>query len=84
MHSIHPNARITPAVRAKIARSSEPSGVLAKRFGVSTETTRKWRKRRPEACLERLAEAGQLNWSRAALDSSGVAARRGARGDRAD
>ena len=33
MHQIHPNARTTPAVRAEIARSSEPSGVLAHRFG---------------------------------------------------
>ena len=36
MLSIHPNARTTPAVRQEIARSSEPTGVLAKRFGVST------------------------------------------------
>ena len=41
MHSIHPNARTTPAVRTKIARSVEPPGVLARRFGVSTETIRK-------------------------------------------
>jgi hypothetical protein len=33
MLQIHPNARTTPAVRAEIARSSEPSGVLARRFG---------------------------------------------------
>jgi hypothetical protein len=31
MHSVHPNARTTPAVRAEIARSSEPTGVLAQR-----------------------------------------------------
>ena len=49
MHSIHPNARTTPAVRREIALSAEPSGVLAKRFGVSTETIRIWRKRGPEA-----------------------------------
>ncbi|CAO3437285.1 Transposase [Azospirillum endophyticum] len=42
---IRPNARITPAVRAAIASSAEPSGVLAKRYGVSTETVRKWRHR---------------------------------------
>ena len=35
MHSVHPNARTTPAVRAEIARSSEPTGVLARRYGVS-------------------------------------------------
>ena len=37
MLQIHPNARTTPAVRAEIARSDEPSGVLARRYGVSTE-----------------------------------------------
>ncbi len=36
MLSIHPNARTTPAVRAEIARSTERSGVLAERHGVST------------------------------------------------
>jgi hypothetical protein len=40
MPQIHPNARTTPAVRAEIARSGEPSGVLALRFSVSTETIR--------------------------------------------
>ena len=47
MLQIHPNARTTPAVRAEIARSGEATGVLARRFGVSTETVRKWRKRGP-------------------------------------
>jgi transposase-like protein len=47
MLQIHPNARTTPAVRAEIARSQESSGALAKRFGVSAETIRKWRKRGP-------------------------------------
>jgi len=37
MLAIHPNARTTPAVRAEIARSGERSGVLAERYGVSTE-----------------------------------------------
>jgi transposase-like protein len=53
MPRIHPNARTTPAVRAEIARSGEPSGVLARRYGVSTETVRKWRKRGPDDCLDR-------------------------------
>ena len=48
MLQIHPNARTTPATRAEIARSSEPSGMLARRYGVSAETIRKWRKRGPE------------------------------------
>ena len=43
MHAIHANPRTTPAVRAEIARSTEPSGVLAQRYGVSTETIRKCR-----------------------------------------
>lgn len=29
MHSLHPQARTTPAVRIEIARSTEPTGVLA-------------------------------------------------------
>jgi transposase InsO family protein len=62
MHSIHPNARTTPAVRAEIARSSEPSGVLAKRFSVSTETIRKWRKRGPADCQDRSARPHKLPW----------------------
>ena len=59
MHSIHPNARTTPAARREIALSSEPSGVLARRFGVSTETIRKWRKRGPAACQDRSGPAPQ-------------------------
>src|SRR3954464_16060150 len=62
MLSIHPNARTTPAVRAEIARSSEPSGVLARRFGVSAETVRKWRKRGPGDCLDRSARPHKLPW----------------------
>jgi transposase-like protein len=50
MHQIHPNARTTPAVRAEIARSSAPTGLLAQRYGVSTETIRKWRKRGAADC----------------------------------
>ena len=38
MLAIHPQARTTPAARAEIARSPESSVVLAKRYGVSTET----------------------------------------------
>src|SRR4051794_41926458 len=62
MLSIHPNARTTPAVRAEIARSSEPSGVLARRFGVSAETVRKWRKRGVADCLDRSARPHKLPW----------------------
>ena len=46
MLQIHPNARTTPVIRAEIARSRERTGVLARRYGVSTETVRKWRQPR--------------------------------------
>src|SRR3954453_21809385 len=62
MLSIHPNARTTPAVRAEIARSAEPTGQLARRYGVSTETVRKWRKRGPGDCLDRSARPHTLPW----------------------
>src|SRR4028118_881790 len=62
MLQIHPNARTTPAVRAEIARSKESTGVLAQRFGVSTETIRKWRKRGPEDCLDHSARPHPLPW----------------------
>ena len=62
MHSVHPNARTTPTVRAEMARSSEPTGVLARRYGVSTETIRKWRKRGPDACQDRSARPHKLPW----------------------
>jgi len=62
MLQIHPNARTTPAVRAEIARSGEPTGVLARRFGVSTETVRQWRKRGPEDCLDHSAKPHKLPW----------------------
>ena len=62
MLAIHPNARTTPAVRAEIARSDEPTGVLARRFGVSTETVRKWRKRGPGDCLDHSARPHHPPW----------------------
>ena len=62
MPQIHANARTTPAVRAEIARSGEPSGTLAKRYGVSAETVRKWRKRGAGDCLDRSARPHRLAW----------------------
>ena len=62
MPTIHPNARTTPAVRAEIARSTEPTGVLAQRYGVSTETIRKWRKRGPADCQDRSSRPHKLPW----------------------
>ena len=62
MYQIHPNARTTPAVRAAIARSTEPSGVMAKRYGVSTETIRKWRKRGGDDCQDHASRPQHLRW----------------------
>ena len=63
MYAIHANARTTPAVRAEIARSREPTGVLAQRYGVSTETIRKWRKRGPQDCQDRSSRPHKLPWT---------------------
>ncbi len=62
MLHIHPNARTTPATRAEIARSAEPSGATAKRYGISAETVRKWRKRGAADCLDRSARPHHLPW----------------------
>jgi transposase InsO family protein len=62
MLHIHPNARTTPVTRAEIARSGEPSGVLAQRYGVSAETVRKWRKRGADDCRDRSARPHKLPW----------------------
>ncbi len=62
MHQIHPQARTTPSVRAEIARSTEATGVLARRFGISDETVRKWRKRGVEGCTDRSSKPRLLAW----------------------
>jgi transposase InsO family protein len=62
MHSLHPQARTTPAVRQEIARSTEPTGVLAQRFSVSTETVRKWRKRGAQDCQDHSSRPHKLPW----------------------
>jgi hypothetical protein len=62
MPSIHPQALTTPAVRVEIARSHDPTGVLAKRFSVSTETILKWRKRGAEDCPDRSSQPHTLPW----------------------
>jgi transposase-like protein len=76
MHRIHPNARATPAVRAEIARSPEPSGLLAQRYGVSAETIRKWRQRGAADCLDRSARPHTLPWQAAAEERVVVCAPR--------
>ena len=62
MLQIHPNARTTPAVRALIACSAESTGILAKRYGVSTETIRKWRKRGAEDVQDHSSRPQTLRW----------------------
>ena len=42
---IHTNARTTPTTRKEIQASSQPQRLLAKRFGVSRLTIRKWQAR---------------------------------------
>lgn len=80
MLSIHPNARTTPAVRAEIACSAEPTGVLARHYGVSAETIRKWRKRGPEACLDRTSRPHRLPWKASEEERAIVCALRRATG----
>ena len=63
-----------PSDRAEIARSDKPTGVLARRYGVSTETIRKWRKRGPDDCLDHSAKPHSLPWK-----ATGGGARRGLR-----
>ena len=70
-----------------VLRSGIPWEMLPRELGCSGMTC--WRRLRDwqkagvwahlhRVLLERLADAGQLDWSRAALDSSTVAAKRGA------
>jgi transposase InsO family protein len=80
MLAIHPNARTTPAVRAEIARSSERSGVLARRYGISTETVRKWRKRGPAECKDRSSRPHRLPWKATEEERAVVCALRRATG----
>lgn len=62
MMHIHPQARTTPAVRAEIARSTEPASLVAKRYGISDETVRKWRKRGEQQCQDRSSRPKRLAW----------------------
>jgi transposase InsO family protein len=80
MLAIHPNARTTPAVRAEIARSSGPTGELARRHGVSTETIRKWRKRGPAECQDRSSRPHRLPWKASEEERAVVCALRRATG----
>src|SRR3954466_14117166 len=80
MHAIHPKARTTPAVRAEIARSREPTGVLAQRYSVSTETIRKWRKRGPADCQDHSSRPHKLPWKATEEERAIVCALRRATG----
>src|SRR3954471_18417698 len=80
MPTIHPRARTTPAVRAEIARSTEPTGVLARRYGVSTETIRKWRKRGAADCQDRSSRPHKLPWKATEEERAIVCALRRATG----
>src|SRR4051794_14393780 len=80
MLAIHPNARTTPAVRAEIARSAEPTGELARRYGVSTETVRKWRKRGAADCRDRSSRPHNLPWKASEEERAVVCALRRATG----
>ncbi|WP_145145807.1 hypothetical protein [Roseomonas gilardii] len=57
----HRNARTSPAARREIARSAEPVRVLAARYGVSTETIRKWQRRGKSDCQDRSTRPHQLS-----------------------
>src|SRR5919205_3589276 len=80
MLATHPNARTPPAVRAEIARSAEPAGELAKRYGVSTETVRKWRKRGAADCQDRSSRPHKLPWKASEEERAVVCALRRATG----
>ena len=80
MPTIHPKARTTPAVRAEIARSAEPTGVLARRYGVSTETIRKWRKRGAADCHDHSSRPHKLPWKATEEERAIVCALRRATG----
>ena len=75
-----PDARTTPAVRAGIARSAEPTGELAKRYGVSTGTVREWRKRGAAECRDRSGRPHKPPWKASEEERAVVCALRRATG----
>src|SRR3954468_2201332 len=72
--------RRAPAVRAETPRSAEPTGELARRYGVSTETVRKWRKRGPAECRDRSSRPHKLPWKASEEERAVVRALRRATG----
>jgi transposase InsO family protein len=43
--SLHKRARTTPAIRAELQAAGEPTKVLARRYNLTADTVRKWRRR---------------------------------------
>lgn len=43
MVSLHKRARTTPAIREELAASTKPVRELARQYGISEATVRKWR-----------------------------------------
>lgn len=62
MEQIHPQARTKLAVRGDITRSPEPASVVAKRYGISDETVRKWWRRGEQAVQDRSSRPKRLAW----------------------
>ena len=80
MLSIHPKpAPPRPSAPRSPARR-EPTGVLAKRYGVSTETIRKWRKRGAQDCRDRSSRPHKLPWKASEEERAVVCALRRATG----
>ena len=82
-HAAHPPERPPrtpcaprPATCAEIARSTEPSGTVAQRHGISAETVRKWLKRDVADCLDRSAGPIDCPGKRPRRSAYGAAARR--------
>jgi transposase len=67
-------------VRAEIARSTERAGILAQRYGASTETVREWRRRGPEDGLDHPARPHKLPWKASEEERAVVCALRRATG----
>src|SRR3954468_22791397 len=68
------------SLRSEIARSREPTGILAQRYGVSTETIRKWRKRGPADCQDHSSRPHKLPWKATEEERAIVCALRRATG----
>ena len=80
MLSLHPKpAPPRRSVRRSPARR-EPTGVLAQRFSVSTETVRKWRKRGAEDCQDHSSRPHKLPWKATEEERAIVCALRQATG----